>query len=288
MQSTRIPVTIVSGYLGAGKTTLINRLLAEPHGLNLTVIVNDFGAINIDDTLIQQADGDTVALSNGCVCCSMGDDLTRALFDVLARDTRPDHLVIEASGIADPLAIADTVMAQGDLRYGGIVTLVDGINGPDLLEDPLLAPQIGQQIKAADLVLISKSDQPSPPLMPHLKNLNPRPPTVLSDAPIADLLFDVIPLPKGQTPAAHPAYTTWHHHSTDVLDRRKLGDKLAARPAGLYRMKGFVLTTGGAYRLHVVGQHVEAKRCDAETTTLVALGPAERITRDDIDAWWRS
>ena len=115
----RLPLTVVSGYLGAGKTSLINRLLSEEHGLRLLVMVNDFGAINIDADLLAEAGEDTMTLTNGCVCCTMGADLYMAIGDVLDRDTRPDHLVIEASGIADPARIAQVAMAQPDLVYGG-------------------------------------------------------------------------------------------------------------------------------------------------------------------------
>lgn len=282
----RVPATIISGYLGAGKTTLINRLLAEDHGLKLTVIVNDFGAINIDDALIQDSSGGKLALSNGCVCCSIEDDLAVALGDILDRDTRPDHVVIEASGIADPVAIANTVLHEPRLSYGGIVTLVDALNADTLLSDPLLADQASQQIRAADLVIASKCETISEPLDALLSQVGARAPTVLGPAPVAELVFDLLPMPKGRASAAHPAYTSWQHRSTEILDRRALGDKLADRPPGLYRMKGFVLTTGGAYELHVVGRHVEAKRCDAQETVLVALGPADRVSRDDIEAWW--
>ncbi|MDG1421802.1 MAG: GTP-binding protein, partial [Tateyamaria sp.] len=86
------PLTVIGGYLGAGKTTLINRLLAENHGLRLLVLVNDFGAINIDASLIETAEDDMIALSNGCVCCTMGADLFLAIGDILDRDQLPDHL----------------------------------------------------------------------------------------------------------------------------------------------------------------------------------------------------
>lgn len=282
----RIPVTIVSGYLGAGKTTLVNRLLAEDHGLKLTIIVNDFGAINIDESLIQNNDGGTLALSNGCVCCSMDGELTNALQQVVEQAQRPDHLLIEASGIADPVSIANTVLNQGALSYGGIVTLVDAQNIDALLDDPVVAPQAKQQIRAADLVIATKCDAISSELGTLLEEVGARTPTVMDGRPVAELLFDILPLPKGHSVSPHPAYTTWHHRSSEVMDRRRLGDKLAQRPAGLYRMKGFVMTNGGAYELHVVGRHVEARRCDAEETLLVALGPADRVSRDDIEAWW--
>jgi hypothetical protein len=241
----RLPVTVLSGYLGAGKTPLINRLLAEDHGLNLLVIVNDFGAVNIDDALIQAAEGETVALTNGCVCCSMGDDLDMALRRVLIRPDRPDHVLIEASGISDPASIADAVRANPELSYGGTGSLLDAVNAPYLLADGQLKPLILQQLKAADLVLLTKCETADPALSATLAEARIRTPKVLDGTPLAQLLFDVVPLPGRSGPEAHPAITTWQHSTADPVDRRTLGDKLADRPAGLYRMKGFVLTSGG-------------------------------------------
>ncbi|WP_175582325.1 GTP-binding protein [Phaeobacter sp. HF9A] len=283
----RVPVTIVSGYLGAGKTTLVNALLREDHGLRLTVLVNDFGAINVDAALIQDADAESIALSNGCVCCSLGDDLALSVNEILTRDEKPDHILIEASGVADPVAIANALLSDRRVSYAGIVTVVDGANITDLLADPLLEQPVSQQIRAADLVLISKLDAPAEePLLDRLRAIGARTPTRVDDMPLSNLLFDVVPLPRTATPAPHPGYVSWQHRSATPLDRRALGDKLANRPDGLYRMKGFVLTTGGAYELHIVGRHVEARRCEAEETTLVALGLSQRISREQIEAWW--
>ncbi len=281
-----LPVTIVSGFLGAGKTTLINRLLAEDHGLRLMVIVNDFGAINIDSALIDAEGEDTIALTNGCVCCTMDADLFMALDAALARDPRPDHLIIEASGIADPAAIANAVLAEPDLAYGGIVTLVDCENVANLLADPELSGQVTQQITTADLVLLTKCGDPDPALIDRLKTLGARNPSPVGDAPLGELLFDILPLPRGRAVAAHPAYTSWQHDSDTVVDRAALGDLLASRPAALYRLKGFVRTNDGGYELHVVGRHVKARRAATERTTLVALGPATRISREEIETWW--
>ena len=283
---TRLPLTIVSGYLGAGKTTLINRLLAEDHGLRLMVIVNDFGAINIDQTLIETAENETIALTNGCVCCTMGPDLFRALDQALDRDPRPDHLIIEASGIADPAAIANAAIAEPEISYAGIVTLVDGASVADLLADGLVAPQVEQQIAAADLLLVTKEATPSPALLDRVQALGGRAPRLLDNTPLSDLLFDVTPLPRQRRATAHPAYASWQHDSDKVLNRAALGDKLAARPEGLYRFKGFVLTDDGPYEVHVVGRYVQARRARAERTQVVGLGPADRITAAEIEAWW--
>ena len=283
----RLPLTVISGYLGAGKTTLINRLLAEDHGLNLMILVNDFGAINIDESLIAAQSDDMIALSNGCVCCTMGADLFMALGDALDRVPRPDHLVIEASGIADPAAIANAAIAEPELSYAGIITLIDAGNIDALLDDTQIAPQVAQQITAADLTMITKSDSIPAPLTSRLADLGARPPTLLPSGPVADLLFDVIPLPQTRSTAPHPHYTQWSHISDTVHDRRTLGDRLTNRPDGLYRLKGHVLTNDGPYEVHIVGQFVEARRAPGATqTVLVALGPADRLSRDDIDRWW--
>lgn len=284
-----LPLTVISGYLGAGKTTLINRLLAEDHGLRLLVMVNDFGAINIDQALIAQAGDDSIALTNGCVCCTMGADLFMALGDALDRDPRPDHLVIEASGIADPAAIANAAIAEPDLSYAGIVTVVDALNIESLLNDEMIAPQIAQQITAGDLVILSKTDNPDPALTERLRTLPARNPTILDDRPLAPLLLDMVPMPRGGLrTASHPAYASWQHDSDRTVDRAALGDLLDRRPDGLYRLKGFVMTNDGAYEVHVVGKHVQAKRCQSDRTMLVGLGPADRISTDDIETWWQS
>lgn len=283
-----LPLTVISGYLGAGKTTLINRLLAEDHGLRLMVMVNDFGAINIDEALIDARGDDTIALTNGCVCCTMDSDLFLALSDALDRPDRPDHLIIEASGIADPAAIANAAIAEPDLSYAGIVTLVDALNIDALLDDDLIAPQVIQQITAADLVLLSKTDTAAPALLDRLAQIGARMPAVLGDLSLASLLFDIVPLPRGRSIAPHPAYVSWQHDSDRVIDRRAMGDKLANRPKGLYRLKGFILTDDGGYEIHVVGKYVKATRAQTDRTTLVALGPADRISQDAIEVWWRA
>jgi len=279
-----LPVTIISGYLGAGKTTLINRILGEDHHMRLMIIVNDFGAINIDAALLASTEEDTIALTNGCVCCTLGEDLHRALDKALDREPRPDHVLIEASGIADPAEIANAVIAEPELSYAGIITLVDGQNLERQLADAVIAGQVTQQIKTADLVLVSKTSEV--PVV--LNTLSARNAQVIPDVALMPLLADITPLPKGRPSAAHPAYTTWQFQNDTPISRAALGDKLENRPAGLYRLKGHILTDDGGYEVHIVGNYVSARRAHADQTRLVALGPKHSISWDDITTWWTS
>ncbi len=282
----RLPITVLSGYLGAGKTTLVNRLLKEDHGKRLMVLVNDFGAVNIDADLLSNCGANTMALTNGCVCCSLEGDLFDALNTVMDMSPRPEHLIVETSGIADPASIAAAAIAEPSLSYAGIVTLVDALNFDDLMRDPEVGPQVKNQVSAADLVLISRCPE-NPDVLERLADLGARMPMALPDGPVANLLLDLVPMPKGRAPVSHPAYVSWAHQSHTTVNRERLGEKLANRPTGLYRMKGTVLTDDGGYEIHVVGQFVQARRKrDATETRLGGLGPASQVSKQEIENWW--
>ena len=149
---------MISGYLGAGKTSLINHLLRNADGRRIMVMVNDFGALNIDADLLESADEDTITLSNGCICCTMGTELLYALGDALDRRPRPDCLVIEASGVAEPDKIAAAAHAEPDMRYCGVVAMADAANIGERLKDRLIGAQVATQLRVADLILATKTD----------------------------------------------------------------------------------------------------------------------------------
>lgn len=153
-----LPVTVISGYLGSGKTSLVNHILRHANGRRIMVMVNDFGELNIDADLLESADDDTMTLSNGCVCCTMGAELLYALGDALDRRPRPDYLVIEASGVADPQKIAAAAHAEPEMRYCGVVTMADAANIAPLLADRRIGHQVAGQIEGADLLLVTKTD----------------------------------------------------------------------------------------------------------------------------------
>ncbi len=296
MNQPRLPLTVIGGYLGAGKTTLLNRLLREDHGQRIMVMVNDFGAINIDADLIDRADGDTITLTNGCVCCTMGADLFMAMGDALDRHPRPDHLVIEASGIADPARIATAARAEPDMAYGGIAVVVDALHWPALADDPQIGAQIRGQVAVADLLLVSKAEDGLPGgLVARLAALSAAPQIDLAvstaeGASLAPLLLGgIAPLQGKQDGALHPAYTGWSHEGDAVMDREDLSRRLAMAPPAIYRIKGLVRAPSGpGWEVQVVGRSVEIKPALAPVTKtrLVAIGPASTVSRADVSRWW--
>lgn len=153
-----IPVTVLTGFLGSGKTTLLNHLLAYEHGLRVGVIVNEFGAISIDDKLISGQTENLIELANGCVCCTMQGDLFRALRQVIQSDNQVEYILIETTGLADPLPIAKSLMGKelGDrFRLDGIITVVDAANFDANLE---YAEVAFNQLVNGDIILINKTD----------------------------------------------------------------------------------------------------------------------------------
>ncbi|HEY9318153.1 MAG TPA: GTP-binding protein [Achromobacter sp.] len=157
----RIPLTVVGGFLGAGKTTLLNHVLSASRR-RAAVLVNDFGPIDVDAGLIAQRADEVIRLANGCVCCSMAGGLDDALARVLALDPPPEWIVIEASGVSDPSRIAQVGMCDPLLQLEGVVVLVDAANVRALADDPLLSDTVARQLRAADLLVLNKTDLVTP------------------------------------------------------------------------------------------------------------------------------
>lgn len=158
-----IPVTVLTGYLGAGKTTLLNRILSENHGKKYAVIVNEFGEIGIDNDLIVESDEEIYEMNNGCVCCTVRGDLIRVVEGLMRRPGRFDGIIVETTGLADPVPVAQTFFMDDDVRakteLDAVVALVDAKHLPLRLKD---SREAEDQIAFADVVIINKSDLVTP------------------------------------------------------------------------------------------------------------------------------
>ena len=162
------PTLIVGGYLGAGKTTLVNHLLRHAGGRRIAVMVNDFGELTIDADLIEGADGSVLALAGGCVCCSFGSDLIGALQDMLQRQPPPDLILIETSGVALPAAVARSARLLPGLCIEGIVLMLDAETVRQRSADPYVGDLVRQQLLDADLLILNKTELCSPTALAEL------------------------------------------------------------------------------------------------------------------------
>jgi G3E family GTPase len=157
--SAQIPVTVLTGYLGSGKTTLLNRILTEDHGRRYAIIVNEFGEIGIDNDLIVESDEEIYEMNNGCVCCTVRGDLIRVVEGLMRRPGRFDAILVETTGLADPVPVAQTFFMDDDVRsktkLDAVVALVDAKHLPLRLKD---SREAEDQIAFADVVLLNKTD----------------------------------------------------------------------------------------------------------------------------------
>jgi G3E family GTPase len=170
MSSKPIPVTILAGFLGAGKTTLLNHILTNANGMRMAVIVNDFGSINVDAELVKSEDENMIALENGCVCCNLAEGLVVSVMRLLALEQRPDHIIVETSGIAEPKEVAmqfEDPELQMHAPLNAIITTIDADNILSL-EGPM-AELSKQQIQVADIVLVNKVDLATTEQLEHVK-----------------------------------------------------------------------------------------------------------------------
>ncbi len=153
-----MPVTIITGFLGSGKTTLLNQILQNKDNLKIAVLVNEFGDINIDEQLLISVDSDMIELGNGCICCTINDGLVNAVYGVLEREEKVDHLVIETTGLADPLPIILTFLGT-ELKFltrlDSVITVVDAAAFDAKHFDSNAALS---QIRYGDMVILNKID----------------------------------------------------------------------------------------------------------------------------------
>ncbi len=288
-----IPVTVIGGFLGAGKTTLVNHLLRTATR-RYAVLVNDFGALNVDAALISGQDGAVMALANGCVCCSVGPDLGDTLARIARRDPAPEHILVEASGVSDPWRVAQLVKLEEGVALDGVLVLVDAEAFPGQLADPYLADTLERQLARADIAVLNKTDLAAPgEAAALLRRIRPGLRTVeVAHAALPEALVGGSAGPGSRfaaEPAHHP-FRTWLWRGEAVFDRGRLAALLDALPPPVLRLKGMcrVGPDGAPHLLQMVGRRWSLTPAPLGEAGLVMIGTAALPAAGALDALFKA
>jgi G3E family GTPase len=294
-----VPYTVLGGYLGAGKTTLLNELLRANHGKRLAIIVNDFGDIGIDADLIVDRDGDTINLTNGCICCSLSDGLAIVLDDLRQRADEIDHVIVEASGVSDPVRIGDYGRPFGfELR--GVIVLADAEQIRIRATDKYVGDTVISQLRGADMLVLTKTDlvddNELAAVHSWLAEQAPNAPILemaLGHLSSEIILGDIEPtsVKVGHDDVHELGYDSWSYVAGEPIDRALLEAFIEALPDGMLRAKGIMqLADDLEHRwvVQVVGRRstlVQGQRWNAErpNTRLIVLAVPGSLDGDQLD-----
>ena len=243
----KIPVLVLSGFLGAGKTTLLCRILEEGPG-NVLAIVNDVASVNIDAELVKSRSANTMQLTNGCACCVLGDDLDEILSDIHRRPVVPDAIILEASGISDPISLAQTISRNDAMILDAIITVVDPTSQPHLFSDRLVAPILRRQLDAAHIIAISKTTTETDLtiLLADFRHLAPGRPVIalneclnISEILLGSRLKGARPEPSKQ-PHIYDDFKSTVIEWSAPINTDSLFQLLEHIPESVYRIKGWL------------------------------------------------
>ena len=318
----RVPVTVITGFLGSGKTTLVNRILTEQHGRRIAVIENEFGEVGIDDALVLDAEEEIFEMNNGCICCTVRGDLIRILGALMRRRDRFDQILIETTGLADPAPVAQTFFVDDEirdrLRLDAIVTMVDAAHvlehlaevKPDDVENEAV-----EQVAFADRMILNKVDLVDEPKLTavesRLRSINSAAEIVRSQDAKVDLdrILDVGAFELQRVLTDDPAFLeqTDHQHDQTVtsvgfqidgdIDVDKLndwlGELLGYRGVDIFRSKGILALENQSRQYVFQGVHMlfdgtegrEWRPDEPRTNRMVFIG--RNLDRAELEAGFR-
>lgn len=318
---TKIPVIIITGFLGAGKTTLLNHLINSDHGMRIAVLVNDFGAINIDAELIVGIEGeDTINLANGCICCTIRGDLHQAALRICERPDKPDYIIIETSGVSDPLGVAQTFLYTDLANYTAVDTILTLVDAAEFLNLPAENEVLAMdQVGTADIVVLNKTDLVDEAGLATVRQaINEISPA----ARIFETSYGTVPLPllfghgtfdplRLATRSAHDVHVhededhnhdhdhdhslvfhTWRYESERPFTLNAIQTAIDQLPPTIYRAKGMVYVAEAPAERHilqVVGKRASLSKGEGwgeqpPATRIVVIGAAGGVNGEELTA----
>ncbi len=281
----KTPITIITGYLGTGKTTLLRNILKSADQ-KLAVIMNEFGEINIDGKIIKGKNINMTELQGGCVCCSLTGEFEAAIKEIIGK-VKPDAIVVETTGVAEPDAVVVDIQDNlPELRLDGVITVVDA---DAIIKFPAIGYTGKMQIEMADIILLNKTDLVDKKQLKEVKN---KIKTINNNSIILEtencnayneVLFGINTKKTAKKHKAHEIKEQYFKFETrNFIDKEKFDDFVKNMPKNVYRAKGFVKTNDGDLLFNYVAGRRDFEKFKAEKTELVFIGESINKMKNDI------